>query len=60
MNIIPLLVLCSLCLVGVAVGLFAWMVRRGEHEHSDRLSLLPLQDDLIHNSDVSEESESHD
>jgi nitrogen fixation-related uncharacterized protein len=46
MNVIPLLVACSLLLVACAVGLFVWSVCRGEHDHADRLSLLPLEDDL--------------
>lgn len=46
MNVIPLLVLCSLCLAALAVVMFLWCTRRGDHEHAERLALLPLDDDL--------------
>jgi cbb3-type cytochrome oxidase maturation protein len=46
MNVIPLLVLCSLFLVACGVALFVWSVRQGDPEYADRLSLLPLEDDL--------------
>lgn len=46
MNIIPILVICSLFLVVCAVALFAWSVRRGDHEHHDRLALLPFDEDV--------------
>lgn len=45
MNVVPVLVLCSLFLAACAVALFAWSTCRGDHEHADRLSLLPLDDD---------------
>ncbi|MCA8955706.1 MAG: cbb3-type cytochrome oxidase assembly protein [Planctomycetes bacterium] len=47
MSIVPVLVACSLFLALCAVALFAWSVSRGDHEHADRLALLPLEDDLI-------------
>jgi cbb3-type cytochrome oxidase maturation protein len=46
MNVIPFLVGCSLFLAACGVALFVWSVCRGEHDHADRLSLLPLEDDL--------------
>jgi cbb3-type cytochrome oxidase maturation protein len=46
MNVIPILVICSLFLVACAVALFAWSVRLGDHEHTDRLALLPLDEDV--------------
>ncbi len=46
MNVIPLLVGCSLFLVACGVALFIWSVCRGEQDYADRLSLLPLEDDL--------------
>lgn len=46
MNVIPLLVLCSLFLAVCGVVLFIWSVRQGDHDYADRLSLLPLEDDL--------------
>ena len=45
MNVIPLLVVCSLALAAAGVALFVYSVRQGDHEHADRLSLLPLLDD---------------
>ena len=45
MDVIPLQVFVSLCLVFGAVLLFAFSVRQRDHEHADRLSLLPLADD---------------
>ncbi len=46
MNIVPLLVWCSLALAAAGVLYFLLSVRYGDHEHADRLSLLPLDDDL--------------
>ena len=46
MDVIPLLVLCSLALAGAGVALFLYSVRQGDHEHADRLALLPLEEDL--------------
>jgi hypothetical protein len=31
-------------LAGSAVALFVWSVRQRDHEHADRLTLLPLDD----------------
>ena len=45
MNVIPLLVVCSLFLALCGVALFVWSARRGDHEYVDRLSLLPLEED---------------
>ena len=45
MNVIVLQVFVSLMLVASSVALFIWSVRRREHEHADRLSLLPLAAD---------------
>lgn len=45
MNVIPLLVLCSLVLAGMGVVVFLYGVRNHDFEHTDRLSLLPLEDD---------------
>ena len=46
MSVVPLLVLCSLALATFGVLLFVYSVRQHDHEHADRLSLLPLEDDL--------------
>jgi len=45
MNVIPLLVFLSLTLVCLALLLFFYSVKQGDHEHADRLSLLPLEED---------------
>jgi cbb3-type cytochrome oxidase maturation protein len=45
MDVIPLLVLCSLVLVGAALLVFLWSVRNRDLDHADRLSLLPLEPD---------------
>ena len=45
MNVIPLQVFVSLVLVGLAVLLLVYSVRQGDHDHADRLSLLPLEGD---------------
>lgn len=45
MEIVPLLVLCSLALAAGGVLMFLWSTRLRDHEHADRLSLLPLEDD---------------
>jgi len=45
MNVVPILVLVSLSLAALAVLLFLHATRSGTHEHADRLSLLPLDDD---------------
>lgn len=46
MNVVPLLVVFSLFLAVVSVVLFLYSTRNKDHEHADRLSLLPLEDDL--------------
>ena len=45
MNVIPILVFFSLLLAGLALLLFLHSVRNRDHEHADRLSLLPLDED---------------
>ena len=45
MEVIPILVLCSLGLVGAALAGYLWSVRAGDTEQADRLSLLPLEED---------------
>ena len=46
MNVVPVLVGFSLLLAISAVALFVYSARNRDHEHADRLSLLPLEDDL--------------
>jgi hypothetical protein len=38
-------VFVSLLLVAGGVVLYAYSVKQADHEHADRLSILPLQDD---------------
>ncbi len=45
MNVVPVLVGFSLFLAACAVLLFVYSTRNRDHEHADRLSLLPLEDD---------------
>lgn len=45
MEVLILLVFVSLVLAASAVAFFAWNVRVRNHEHADRLALLPLDDD---------------
>ena len=48
MSILPVLVICSLALAAVGVLLFLYSIRQGDHEHADRLALLPLEGDDGH------------
>jgi hypothetical protein len=45
MNVLALQVFVSLMLVAGAVVALLYSVRQADHEHADRLSLLPLEDD---------------
>ncbi len=45
MNVIVLQVFVSLMLVVSSLVLFAFSVRHRDHEHAERLSLFPLEDD---------------
>jgi hypothetical protein len=44
-SIVPLLLFCSLGLVIGSIVLFVWSARQGDCHESDRLCLLPLEDD---------------
>jgi hypothetical protein len=46
MNVIVLQVFVSLMLVAGSLLLFVHSMRQRDHEHADRLSLAPLEDDL--------------
>ncbi len=46
MEVVPLLVLCSLALAAIGIIMFWASTRLGDHEHATRLSLLPLDEDL--------------
>ena len=45
MSIVPLLLLCSLALVALAVLLFVFSAKQGDCDEADRLCLMPLDDD---------------
>ena len=45
MSIVPLLLFCSLLLVAGAIALFVFSARQGDCHESERLCLLPLEDD---------------
>lgn len=45
MNIVPVLLLCSLALVIGSIVLFVFSARQGDCHESDRLCLMPLDDD---------------
>ncbi len=45
MDIVPLLVFCSLILAAAGVGMFVYSIKNREPDHMDRLSLLPLEED---------------
>jgi cbb3-type cytochrome oxidase maturation protein len=45
MDVVWILVLLSLLLVGFSLLFFLYSMKQGDHEHADRLSLMPLEDD---------------
>ena len=45
MNVIPLQLFVSLMLLSGSILLLAYSIKHRDHEHADRLSLLPLEDD---------------
>jgi hypothetical protein len=45
-EVLMLTVFASGALVVAAIVFFAWNVNQGSHEHADRLSLMPLDDDV--------------
>ena len=47
MNVLLLQVVVSLMLVLGSVLALLYSVKQADHEHSDRLSLLPLEDDFV-------------
>ena len=46
MNVVPLMVFVSLVLVAGSLLLFGHSMFRKDHQHADRLALLPLEDDV--------------
>lgn len=44
MEVVALLIFIGAVLVFAAIGFFAWNLLVTNHEHSDRLAMLPLED----------------
>lgn len=47
MNVIPLLLLCSLALVAASVVLFVISARQGDCQQAERMCLMPLEEDAV-------------
>ncbi|MBL8750933.1 MAG: cytochrome oxidase [Planctomycetes bacterium] len=45
MTVVPVLLLCSLALVAGAIVLFVFSAKQGDCHESERLCLMPLEDD---------------
>lgn len=56
MNVLVLPLFVTLLLVAGALVLFAYSVKQGDHEHADRLSLIPLEDDVARQGGASHEA----
>lgn len=61
MEVLILTVFVSLVLVAGELIFFAWNLRHGTHDHSDRLSLLPLEDErwIVHARRDTDEEKGH-
>lgn len=55
MSIVPLLLFCSLLLVAGSIVLFVFSAKQGDCHESDRLCLLPLEDDAVARPDAGAE-----
>ena len=61
MNVIPILLVCSLVLVVGSIVLFVFSAKQGDCHESDRLCLLPLEDDTTtRDADASAPNEASD
>ena len=47
MSVVPLQVFVSLVLVAGSILLLAYSIRHADHEHADRLALLPIDDEPL-------------
>jgi len=47
MEVIPLLIFVGAVWLIAAIGFFAWNLVVTNHEHTDRLAMLPLEDNWI-------------
>ena len=59
MSIIPLLLFCSLALVLGSIVLFVFSAKQGDCHESERLCLLPLEDDTGSVPAAAPEGETH-
>ena len=53
MSVIVLQVFVSLTLVAGGIAMFVFSIRQKDHQHHDRLSLAPLEEDLPCTPDAS-------
>ena len=60
MEILILLIFVCVVLVGGAVAFFAWTVRQGTFDHTDRLALLPLEEEAGTTPESEPEEEEED
>ena len=51
MNVVPVLLLCSLVLVAGSIVLFVFSAKQGDCQEAERLCLLPLEDDAAPRSE---------
>ena len=58
MNVVPVLLLCSLVLVAGSVVLFVFSARQGDCHEAERMCLLPLEDDAGAPSEPNRSSDS--
>lgn len=59
MSIVPLLLFCSLALVVASVLLFVFSAKQGDCHESERLCLMPLEDDADATPEGTDESTPH-
>ena len=45
MNVLPYMLLISLCLAGLFVLFFIYLFKQQDYDQSDRMALAPLKDD---------------
>lgn len=56
MTVVPLLLLCSLALVLGSIVMFVFSARQGDCHDSDRICLMPLEDDTVERPEGSNSS----
>jgi len=55
MEVVTLLLFVGALWVLAGIGFFAWNLRADSHEHTERLALLPLEDNWV-DTTITEES----